>query len=29
MLADVRELLDNYPLDNLTTVALGPLEKLD
>src|SRR5262249_5080606 len=25
----IRELLDRYPLDNLTTVALGPLEKLN
>jgi predicted Zn-dependent peptidase len=25
----IRELLDHYPLTNLTTVALGPLDKLD
>jgi predicted Zn-dependent peptidase len=25
----IRDLLDRYPLTNLTTVALGPLEKLD
>ena len=25
----IRELLTKYPLDNLTTVALGPLEKLE
>ncbi len=28
-LADIRTLLDQYPLDGATTVALGPLEKLD
>jgi len=28
-LADVRTLLDRYPLTGATTVALGPLEKLD
>lgn len=28
-LADVRALLDRYPLTGATTVALGPLEKLD
>jgi predicted Zn-dependent peptidase len=25
----IRELLNRYPLDNLTTVALGPLAKLE
>src|SRR5207248_8409607 len=27
-LASIREMLDQYPLDHVTTLALGPLEKL-